>query len=71
MNSLPSIRAAQFSQLLVEQDKASDSLQEESIMDEPGSVTAQIVAELDRGTSAEEEANADTEEDSPIEETTD
>ena len=51
----------------MERDEPFDFSQEEPITDEPGSVTAQIVAEIERGTNTDEEANVDTEEDSPVE----
>ena len=37
------------------------------MMDEPGSVTVEIVSEIERGTKTDEQANADMEEDSPSE----
>ena len=59
---LPSMRAPQSCQLQVERDASSDIPQGESISDEPGSVTAQIVAEVER-----QEHHSETEVDSPIE----
>ena len=56
------MRAPQSCQLQVERDASSDIPQGESISDEPGSVTAQIVAEVER-----QEHHSDTEVDSPIE----
>ena len=58
---LPSMRAPQSCQLQVERDASSDIPQGESISDEPGSVTVQIVAELER-----QEHHLDTEVDSPM-----
>ena len=59
---LPSMRSPQSCQLQVERDASSDIPQGESISDEPGSVTAQIVAEVER-----QEHHSETEVDSPIE----
>ena len=66
MTCLPSMRAPQSCQLQVERDASSDIPQAESITDERGSVTAQIVAELLR-----QEHHSDTEVDSLIEQKTD
>ena len=67
VNSLPNMRAPHSSQLQVERDEPFDFSLKEPITDEPGSITAQIVAEIVRGTNTDEEANADMEEDSPAE----
>ena len=63
---LPSMRALQSCLLQVERDTSSDIPQGESITDERGSITAQIVPELER-----QEHHSDTEVDSPIEQKTD
>ena len=63
---LPNMRAPQSCQLQVERDVSSDIPQGESITDEGGSVTTQIVAEFER-----QEHHSDTELDSPIEQKTD
>ena len=63
---LPNMRAPQSCQLQVERDASSDIPQGELITDERGSVTAQIVAELER-----QEHHSDTEVDSLIEQKTD
>ena len=64
VNSLPNMRVLHSSQLQMEQDEPFDFSLMEPITDEPGSVTAQIVAEIERGTNTDEEAKANTEEDS-------
>ena len=65
MTCLSSMRAPQSCQLQVEQDALSDIPQGESITDEGGSVSAQLVVELKR-----QEHHSNTEVDSPIEQRT-
>ena len=65
VNRLLTMKASHSYQLQVEQDVPFGFSQEEPITDEPGSVTEKSVAEIDRGTNTDEEANANTEEDCP------
>ena len=62
VSCLPSMRAPQSCQLQVARDASSEIPQGESISDEPGSVTVQIMAEPER-----QEHHSDTEVDCPME----
>ena len=61
------MRAPHASQLQVERDEVFNFSKEEPITDQPGSVTVQIVAEIERGTNTDEESNTNIEENSSAE----
>ena len=53
VDSLPNVRAPHSSQLQVERDEPFDFSLKEPITNEPGSVTEQIVAEIERRTNSD------------------